>query len=135
MAARAPQVVRSRSSSRDAERSTPCEDEKVRVFVAPKDGHVFSVGLFRAPGARNLWRVRTTVNFGTCATVPLGSRVRDASLKYCFLVYMVVVSVRRSSGDAVCAHPTHVILIDTYIQMYCMKWHEHTFKVHTKPMK
>ena len=85
MAVRAGQVVYSRSSSCDAERSPPCEDEETRVkafvSVAPKRMRSFRA----APGgehqARSLQNISTLVISGRRATVPYGSRVRDASVK------------------------------------------------------
>ena len=86
VAVRAGQVVYSRSSSCDAERSPPCEDEETRmkafVSVAPK-----RMGSFRAaPGgehqARAVCRISLRWSFPVRrATVPYGSRVRDASVK------------------------------------------------------
>lgn len=77
MAVRAGQVVYSRSSSCDAERSPPCDDEETRlkafVSVAPR-----RMGRFRAaPGgehqARAVCRISTLVISGRRATVPYGS--------------------------------------------------------------
>ena len=72
VAVRAGQVVYSRSSSCDAERSPPCEDEETRmkafVSVAPKRIAQFqSSAWWRASGARSLQNISTLVISGeTC---------------------------------------------------------------------